>query len=124
MRPPGEVHHDKGRDRSALFAACLQQVVKGFRAEFFANSNPEKLKIEVPMDRNFSFDILGRLSHHDTNCEVWIEAKGYDTSSKLLGHYRSFISNVALTKLYHQKINEIRSILVCCQHSICVRPGG
>lgn len=104
MRPPGEVHPEKGRDRSKLFAACLQQIVKGFRAEFFSNTHPEKLKVELPFERSFSFDILGRLAYVGSDCEVWIEAKGYDTPKNLLSHYRTFVTNVALAKLYHHRM--------------------
>jgi hypothetical protein len=104
MRQPGEVHPEKGRDRSMLFAACLQQIVPGFRAQFYSNTHPDKMKIDVTRGRSFSFDIVGRLSHIGADCEVWIEAKGYDTSTKLLGHYREFVVNVALARLYHARV--------------------
>lgn len=104
MRPPGEVHPEKGRDRSELFAACLQKIVDGFRAEFFSNLHPTKLKVAIPNNRSFSFDIQGRLNKVGVNCEVWIEAKGYDTSSGLLKQYRTFVANVALARQYHARI--------------------
>lgn len=103
-RGPGEPHHEKGRDRSMLFAACLQQIVNGFRAEFYVNTSPEKLSVGLRDDRDFSFDILGRLNYGGLNCEVWIEAKGYDTSNSLISHYRNFVANVALSRLYHARM--------------------
>lgn len=106
MRPPGEVHPEKGRDRSMLFAACLQQIVPGFRAEFFSNTHPEKMKVDNVNERSFSFDIVGRLSHIGADCEVWIEAKGYDSATNLLSHYRTFVTNVALAWLYHARMQK------------------
>ena len=105
MRPPGEIHHEKGRDRSTLFGACLQQIVKGFRAEFYSNNeaHASKLNVDLPLDRKFSFDILGRLNYAEMDCFVWIESKGYDTPTRLLEHYRSFVANVALAQIHHSR---------------------
>lgn len=100
---PGEVQHEKGRDRARLFAGCLQQIVDGFRAEFFVSTTPEKLEVSFS-NRKFSFDILGRLNNGVSDCEVWIEAKGYDKASDLLEHYRSFVRRVALARLHHDRM--------------------
>lgn len=107
LKPPGEVHHEKGRDRSKLFGACLQQIVRGFRAEFYSTNGAHaaRLNVEIPMERKFSFDILGRLHNAHNDCLVWIEAKGYDGSGKLLQQYRNFVSNVALARIYHSRFD-------------------
>lgn len=103
LSAPGEVAPEKGRKRAKLFAACLQQIVVGFRAEFYVNSDPHKLRFELASDddRAFTFDVQGRLEHRgSSNSEVWIEAKGYDKDSGLLGHYREFLKDVALARMY------------------------
>ncbi|CAN5864654.1 hypothetical protein BH09ACT7_BH09ACT7_22610 [soil metagenome] len=101
---PGEVHHEKARAMNKVFAACLQQIVKGFRTEFHVNKNPEKLIIEIPSHRDFSFDMVARLRSIDFDGEVWIEGKAYESASDLLQHYRLFVRRVALARIHSKRV--------------------
>ncbi|WP_134796994.1 hypothetical protein [Mycobacterium avium] len=105
---PGEVQPEKARIMNRCFAACLQQIIRGFRAQFFVEKSPEKLTLDLPGDRGFSFDIVGRLRSNDFDGEVWIEGKAYTAASDLLQHYRQFVRRVALARLYQKRVKNDR----------------
>lgn len=107
-KQPGEVQPEKARIMNRCFAACLQQIIKGFRAQFFVEKNPEKLTLNLPDNRGFSFDIVGRLRSNDFDSEVWIEGKAYTTASDLLQHYRQFVRRVALARLHEDRVKNDR----------------
>lgn len=108
MKQPGEVQPEKARMMNRCFAACLQQIIRGFRTQFFVEKNPEKLTLPLPDDRGFSFDIVGRLRSNDFDGEVWIEGKAYTAASDLLQHYRRFVRRVALARLHQDRVKNDR----------------
>lgn len=88
---------------NAVFAACLQQIVQGFHAQYFVHKHPQKLIVNDIPERRFSFDIVATQNAAHFEGEIWIEGKAYARSSDLMKHYRSFIRNVALTRIYSER---------------------